>query len=153
VSVINTQANSVVATAPAFGYALEFTPDSARAYVTGGNVQIVNTATNTVIGTILLDTANNGLPLSIAMTPGPTRVISLSGNLAFGAAKVGATRSATLTILNTGNSPLTVNSIVFPAGFSGNWTGGIVAAGRRLSKRRGDVCPDVAGELRRQRDG
>src|SRR4029453_6037860 len=96
---------------------------------TGGNVQIVNTATNTVIGTILLDTANNGLPLSIAMTPGPTRVMSLSGNLAFGAVKVGATRSATLTILNTGNSPLTVNSIVFPPGFSGNWAGGIVAAG------------------------
>jgi YVTN family beta-propeller protein len=129
VSVINTQTNSVVATAPAFGYALEFTPDSARAYVTGGNVQIVNTATNTVIGTILLDTTNNGLPLSIAMTPGPTRVVSLSGNLAFGAVKVGATRSATLTIRNTGNSPLIVNSIGFPAGFSGNWTGGIVAAG------------------------
>ncbi len=130
VAVINTQTNNVVATAPAFGYAVEFTPDGTRAYVTNGsNAQIVSTATNSVIGTISLDTGNTGLPLSIAMSPGPTRVVSLSGNLAFGAVKVGATRSATLTILNTGNSPLTVNSIVFPPGFSGNWSGGIVAAG------------------------
>jgi bacillolysin len=130
VAVINTQTNTVVATSPAFGYAVEFTPDGTRAHVTNGsNAQIVNTATNGVIGTISLDTGNTGLPLSIAMSPGPTRVISLSGNLVFGAVKVGATRSATLTILNTGNSPLTVNSIVFPPGFSGNWTSGIVAAG------------------------
>ena len=129
VPIINTQTNSVVATAPASGYALEFTPDNTRAYVTGGNVQIVNLITNTVSGTIFLDTANTGLPLSIAMTPGPTRVLSLSGTLVFGAVRVGATRSATLTILNTGNSPLKVNSVVFPPGFSGNWTSGIVAAG------------------------
>src|SRR5262249_10075276 len=92
-------------------------------------VYILNTATNAVIGTIPLDTTNNAYPLSIAMTPGPTRVISLSGNLAFGPVKVGATRSATLTIANTGNSPLTVNSIAFPAGFIGDWMSGTIAAG------------------------
>ena len=48
---------SVVATAPgATGYAVEFTPDSARAYVNrGGMRRSFNIATNTVIGTIFLD--------------------------------------------------------------------------------------------------
>ena len=58
----------------------------------------------------------------------PTRIISLSGNLAFGNVTMGTTAQATLTISNTGNSPLTVSSITYPAGFSGAFSG-IIAAG------------------------
>lgn len=56
-------------------------------------------------------------------------VIALSGNLVFGNVAVGQTATRTLTISNSGNAPLTVNSITYPAGFSGNWSSGTIAAG------------------------
>jgi hypothetical protein len=73
------------------------------------------------------DANGNGIPdLS---DPVATRVIGLSGNLAFGGVQIGTTASRTLTISNTGNSPLTVNSISYPTGFSGAWSGSIAAGG------------------------
>jgi hypothetical protein len=53
----------------------------------------------------------------------PTRVISLSGDLAFGTVAVGSWAQRTLTISNSGNSALTVSNISYPDGFSGNWSG------------------------------
>jgi len=61
--------------------------------------------------------------------PTPTRIIGLTGNLAFGDVNVGTTKQLTFTVSNTGNSALTVNSINYPAGFSGNWNGGPIPAG------------------------
>lgn len=58
-----------------------------------------------------------------------TRVISLSGNLAFGDVAVGSSSQRTLTIVNSGNSTLTVNSISFPSGFTGNWSSGTISSG------------------------
>jgi len=58
-----------------------------------------------------------------------TRIISLSGNLAFGNVSVGSTQTTALTITNMGFSPLIVSSITCPAGFSGNWSGTIAAGG------------------------
>jgi surface-anchored protein len=55
-------------------------------------------------------------------------VIALSGDLAFGNVAVGQTAIRTLTISNSGNAPLTVNSITYPTGFSGNWSNGTIAA-------------------------
>ena len=49
--------------------------------------------------------------LTIGQAPVSTRVIAVSGNLAFGAVTVGQITSATVTIANTGNSPLTFTSI------------------------------------------
>lgn len=63
---------------------------------------------------------------------GGTRIISLSGDMSFGAAPVfipPGTIAKQLTIANAGNSALTVSSLVYPAGFSGDWSGGIIAAG------------------------
>jgi murein DD-endopeptidase MepM/ murein hydrolase activator NlpD len=48
-----------------------------------------------------------------------TRIMSLSGSLAFGDVTVGMTATRTLTIGNTGNATLTVSSISYPNGFSG----------------------------------
>jgi len=61
--------------------------------------------------------------------PSPTRVISLSGDLAFGNVTAGSSATRILTISNTGNSTLTVSSISYPSRFSGNWSGGTIAAG------------------------
>jgi hypothetical protein len=58
-----------------------------------------------------------------------TRVIELSGNLAFGNATIGSSKTSTLTISNSGNSALNVSSISYPSGFSGSWLGGTIAAG------------------------
>jgi bacillolysin len=131
VSVIDTATHSVLTTIPSmFGQTLEFTPDGTRAYVAGGGaVRIIDTATTTGIGTIPFNTTTQGNPGSIAMSSGPSRIISLSGNLSFGPTRRGSTSTAILSIRNSGNSILTVTGIVFPPGFSGNWAGGTIAPG------------------------
>jgi hypothetical protein len=61
-----------------------------------------------------------------------TRVIALSGNLAFGNVPVGQSATAMLTIANTGNAVLTIADITFPnAGgdITASWKGGTIASG------------------------
>ena len=58
-----------------------------------------------------------------------TKIISLSGNLAFGSVTVETSAQSTLTISNTGNATLTVSNISYPSGFSGAWMGAIVPGG------------------------
>ena len=53
--------------------------------------------------------------------------IALSGDLSFGTVQPGVTVTRTLTISNSGNSTLTVTGLSYPAGFSGAWSGTIVA--------------------------
>lgn len=60
---------------------------------------------------------------------GGTRIISLSGNMSFGARPLFVPVVSQLTIANAGNSALTVNSLIYPEGFSGDWPGGTIAAG------------------------
>ncbi len=59
--------------------------------------------------------------------PPITRIIALSGELAFGTQPVGSFTSRLLTIRNMGNAPLTIRSIDCPPGFSASWTGTIPA--------------------------
>ncbi len=60
-------------------------------------------------------------------TPTTTRIIRLEGDLNFGEVQVGSSAQRTMTIYNDGNSTLTVSSISYPTGFSGNWNGTIGA--------------------------
>ena len=60
---------------------------------------------------------------------GATRIINLTGSLAFGERHVGSSSTTTLTIGNSGNSALTVTSITYPAGFSGAFSGSVPAGG------------------------
>jgi hypothetical protein len=94
-----------------------FSPTSAISY--GGTVTVNSDATS---GTNTISASGTGVPV-------PTRIISLSGNLAFGNVTVGSSPQSSLTIYNTGNSTLTVSGISYPSGFSGNWTGTIGAGG------------------------
>jgi|GEM_PF-5528932 len=78
------------------------------------------------------DLSTKGFPISFQVTTtstSDTRIINLSGNLAFGSVTANSTATMTLTIGNIGNSMLTVSSISYPIGFSGNWSGGTIAAG------------------------
>ena len=70
-------------------------------------------------------------PTAPTPTPAPanTRVVSLSGSLAFGAVEIGRTSDLTLTIGNTGTATLSVTGITSPAGYTLNWTNGTIAPG------------------------
>lgn len=62
--------------------------------------------------------------------PVTTKIISLSGNLDFGSVIIGeASPTATLTVSNSGNTVLTVTSISYPTGFTGNTSAFTVPAG------------------------
>ncbi len=67
----------------------------------------------------------------VSTAPAETRIIGVSGNLAFGSVTTGQTATATMTITNSGTSTLTVSSISYPSGFSGAWSGTIAAGGSR----------------------
>ena len=56
------------------------------------------------------------------------RIIELGGNIIFGNVVTGRTKTATLTIANSGNAALTVTSISYPSGFAGAWSGSIAAS-------------------------
>jgi hypothetical protein len=70
---------------------------------------------------------------SPAASTGPTRIIGVSGNLAFGDVPVGSERTATMTISNSGNSALTVTSLGVTGGLADHtaatWTRGTIAPG------------------------
>jgi hypothetical protein len=92
-----------------------FSPTSASSY--GGTVTVYSDMTSGV----------NTISASGTGTMTATRIISLSGNLAFGDVTVNSSAQSTMTINNTGNSTMTVSSIGYPSGFSGSWSGTIVA--------------------------
>lgn len=63
----------------------------------------------------------------------PTRIINVSGNLAFGDVPVGGQRDLSYTITNSGNATLTVSGTTISGGLSSHtlfsWTSGQIAAG------------------------
>lgn len=61
--------------------------------------------------------------------PTATTAMALSGNLAFGNVSVGNTAAANLTIANSGTAALTITSIGYPTGFTGNFASGTIALG------------------------
>jgi len=77
-----------------------------------------------------------------------TRVISLSGNLAFGTVETGKTAELTFTIGNSGTGTLSVTGITVPGGYSPSWTSGTIGAGRIAAGDR-QVPPTAAQRLRR----
>lgn len=81
-----------------------------RAYNGGGDSEYSNTANAKTQGCL-------------------TRIIDLSGDLAFGSVPINTTPQRTLTISNNGNSTLNVSSITYPTGFSGAWSGTIAGGG------------------------
>ena len=94
-----------------------FSPPAAQNY--GGSVSISSDMTS----------GNSSIGISGSGTAQTTRLLTLSGNLDFGTVQVGDSAFRTLTLSNTGNADLTVSSISYPAGFSGNWSGTIIPGG------------------------
>jgi subtilisin family serine protease len=70
--------------------------------------------------------AYTNLTLTATYTPPPpTRVLAISGSLAFGNIPVGDSVARTVTLRNDGTDTLTIDGIALPAGFSGGWSGSI----------------------------
>ena len=63
--------------------------------------------------------------VNVTYTPASKAIISLSGDLAFGAVAVGSAVQNLLTIRNSGTATLNVTSLNCPSGFSGSWSGSI----------------------------
>jgi hypothetical protein len=74
-------------------------------------------------------TVNEPITEVAAFILGPTRLLSLGGDLAFGDVAVGTTSNRMMTISNGGNSTLTISGIACPGGFSAGWSGAIPASG------------------------
>lgn len=94
-------------------------------------VTFAPTTAGTFNGTLTINSnANSGmttLPLTGTASAVATRIIALSGDLSFGNIEVGKTSTKTLTIANTGNSSMTINSLTLPTGYSGTFSGTLVA--------------------------
>lgn len=132
VSIINaaTGAFSGSVSGNTFAYTVGFTPDGSRAYATTGfSIQVVNVASNAVVGSIPANSNVLGYMLSMAMSPGATRAMTLTGDLDFGVVSVGRSVTRTLTVTNTGNSPLAVSALGFPAGFDAAFGATSIPAG------------------------
>ncbi|MFM8983789.1 MAG: putative Ig domain-containing protein, partial [Spartobacteria bacterium] len=86
---------------------------------------ISGTPTADGISSVAISASNAGGTgtANLTVSISPNRVIALTGNLSFGSATVNTTANRTLSITNTGTGNLTVNSISYPAGFSGNFSG------------------------------
>ncbi len=82
---------------------------------------------------------DSSTPTSPTPPPSATRIIGLSGNLAFGSVAVGTSAEATLTITNSGTAVLTVTNLTVSGGLSdlvtASWTSGTIAAGGSQSVR------------------
>jgi len=84
---------------------------------------------------LVLAACTGGSPTAPSPSPGPsaTRVMVLAGSLAFGQADIEQTVTATFTIGNAGNAPLTISSItgIGPLTSQGalSWTAGVIAPG------------------------
>lgn len=80
----------------------------------------------------------------------PTRIIALSGNLAYGDVAVGGSKDATLTISNSGNAALNITGLqvssVFSPNVTASWGSGSIAPGasQNVSLR---VTPSAAGNF------
>ena len=128
--ILNAQTNGLMGSISGFTSAIAFTPDGSRVYLGGGTqIRVLNMATNATVTTIQLTSAVNGSAAAMVMSP-PTRIMTLSSDLLeFGGLRAGTTATKTLSIGNSGNSPLIVSSIEYPPGFSGNWPGGVIPPG------------------------
>ncbi len=97
--------------------AITFKPTQATAY--SGTV---NVAANHSTGT-------NTLAISGTGTQSPTKIIALlPSTLDFGSIEVNNKAEKTFTIKNTGNSPLTIQSVSVPTGYQSSYNSGTLAA-------------------------
>lgn len=112
---------------------ITFTPTAVNVYA--GNVSIVSDAPGS--NSIAVTGAGVG-----------TKIISVTGNLAFGTTNSSTMsfpcRNLTMTITNSGTLPLTVTNVITPHPFGKNWSGGTIPPGGSQNVTI-SFCPVVPG--------
>ncbi len=122
--------DTTTTTSTSGGYAIPLGTTSGALVLTfsGGAV-----TTSTQVAGLAVPGVNVKVDLILAPTSTTTRVVSLSGDLNFGSVAVGSSVTRTLSIANTGNSPLVVTGISHSSGvFSGNFSGTITAGNSKM---------------------
>lgn len=109
--------DGVLAPGVATTVTVKFSPTNAAPY--GGTLTVNSDATS---GTNTVNVTGTGAAI-------PTHIISLSGDLNFGDVTINTAAQLALVITNSGNADLTFTNIEVPAGFSVNFTSGVLAAG------------------------
>lgn len=118
------------------GLPVSYTSSNTSVATVSGNTVTILAVGSTTITALQAGNANYNAAPSVQQTlvvSSTTRIIALSGNLAFGEVIIGVPQQRTLTISNTGNSLLTISNISYPAGFNGNVTTGTIAAGNSIN--------------------
>ena len=73
--------------------------------------------------------SESGFSSSVQASPLSGSLIILEGDLSFGEVALDTETTRVLTLSNQGNSDLTVTSVSYPDGFSGDWDQGVISAG------------------------
>jgi hypothetical protein len=77
--------------------------------------------------TVNSEAGNKTIAVTASAIVIPIKTLTLSaGNLDFGSVTVGSSKGLTYNIKNTGNATVTVNSIQYPNGFGGNFSGALL---------------------------
>ncbi len=90
--------------------------------VVAGTPTVAGASSFTVKVTDAIGCSNTQV-ISVTINPQPTSAILLSGSLNFGSVLIGQTSILSFTIQNTGNAPLNISGISYPAGFTGSFVG------------------------------
>jgi len=121
------------------GLSTGFSTDWTSGIIAAGetkNVTILFTSTEekNYSGTITIEgdftSGTNTIPISGNGKMGVQRIISLSGNLAFGDVTVNETEQRTLVIKNSGNALMAISDMEIPEGFSADWVNGVIEGGK-----------------------
>jgi uncharacterized protein YkwD len=123
--------DTTTTTSTSGGYAIPLGTTSGSVFVTfsGGGV-----ASTVVPGIVVPGVSVKVDLVATATTPAVTRIIGLSGDLGFGTIAIGGSVTRTLTISNTGSSPLVVTGITHSnAAFKGTFSGTVPAKGSKTA--------------------
>lgn len=108
---------STIAAGGSTSFNVTFSPTLVQAY--SGSI---NFTSNKTSGTSTLAVSGTG-------TASATKIVQLSGNMAFGSVLDGTTLTKALTITNSGNATLAVTDVTLPSGYDSDWTAGDILAG------------------------
>ena len=98
--------------------------------IDGGETWTHESCITNLVASIYFPDANTGYAVGWGGTIIKTVTgLNLTGNLSFGNVTINHPTQRNYTIGNATNTSITVSSITYPNGFSGNWSGGAIAAG------------------------
>src|SRR5882724_12049101 len=91
--------------------------------------RVMSATRRSCLALLLVSAGACGAPTAPSSSETATRITALKGSLAFGNVRLGSQATTTLTITNSGNSPLTITGMTDSSVFKASWTSGTIAPG------------------------